>query len=399
MGEKSFKHSILFVDDEENNLTVFRTAFRRFYNIFTAISAKDGLEIMRKNEIHLLITDQRMPEMTGIEFLEKVIPEFPLVIRMVLTGFSDVEAIIQAINKGRVYKYITKPWNTDELKLTMDKALEAYDLKIENLKLVEDLKQANLNLERKVEERTREVVSQRDELKYLNATKDKFFSILAHDLKNPFSAIMSITGTLADNYQELDDEDKIYSVQRVKKSVDQVYELLENLLIWARSQTGRIGFEKQSFDLSAVVGSVSEILALHAEKKRITINSEVMKNTMVSGDKNMVTTILRNLMNNAIKFTPENGQVRIFTRSNNKIHSNGFLDVIIQDTGIGLSQEDINKLFKIEVSHKTIGNSKEKGTGLGLIICKEFVGHHGGEISVESQPGQGSSFIFSIPAV
>lgn len=396
MGNKPIKHTVLFVDDEQNNLTVFRTAFRRYYNIYTAISAKEGLEILRQHQVHLLITDQRMPKMTGIEFLEKVIPEFPNIIRMVLTGFSDVEAIIQAINKGQVYRYITKPWNTDELKLTIDNALETYDLKIENIRLVDDLKQANLILEQKVEERTQEVVLQRDELQTLNATKDKFFSILAHDLKNPFTAIISITKSLSDNYNDLDEEDKHYSVTRVNKSVNHLYELLENLLIWARSQTGKISFDKEKLDLASIVNTVNAVLLVNAEKKKISLQSEIIEDTVISGDRNMITTVLRNLVNNAIKFTPENGTVKVFVNGA-KESQNGFIEVIVQDTGIGLSEKDIQKLFRIEVSHKTIGNSKEKGTGLGLIICKEFVEHHGGKIWVESKLGEGSAFKFTVP--
>jgi serine phosphatase RsbU (regulator of sigma subunit) len=155
---------ILYIDDEEDNLMVFYAAFRRDYKIHLATSGQKGLEIMKKHDIHLVITDQRMPEMTGTEFLEKIIEHFPDCIRMVLTGFSDVEAIIQAINKGRVYRYITKPWNRDDFKITIDRALEAYDLKIQNKNLIEDLKEANRNLEQKVMERTKKIEQQKREI-------------------------------------------------------------------------------------------------------------------------------------------------------------------------------------------------------------------------------------------
>lgn len=150
-------YPILYIDDEKDNLTVFQSAFRRDYQVHLATSGKEGLQIMKKEDIHLVITDQRMPEMTGIEFLEKILPDYPDCIRMVLTGFSDVEAIIQAINKGRVYRYITKPWNRNELKITIDRALETYSLRQQNKNLIEDLKEANQTLEQKVIERTREI--------------------------------------------------------------------------------------------------------------------------------------------------------------------------------------------------------------------------------------------------
>jgi serine phosphatase RsbU (regulator of sigma subunit) len=156
--------SILYVDDEEDNLTVFKSTFRREYTIHLAKSGAEGMEILKNNEIQLIITDQRMPGMTGIQFLESIIPDHPDCIRMILTGFSDVEAIIEAINKGRVYRYITKPWNKDELRQTINKAFENYDLREKNRNLIEELKKSNEQLERKVIERTQKIEAQKNEI-------------------------------------------------------------------------------------------------------------------------------------------------------------------------------------------------------------------------------------------
>jgi phosphoserine phosphatase RsbU/P len=163
------KYRILYVDDEVDNLIIFKAAFRRYYDVHTASSAREGMDILKTHDIQVLITDQRMPEITGVEFLENVISDYPETVRMILTGFSDVEAIIQAINKGRVYQYITKPWDTDELKITIDNALESYRLKNENRKLIQDLKEVNqrledyaMDLEKKVEERTAEIKHQKE---------------------------------------------------------------------------------------------------------------------------------------------------------------------------------------------------------------------------------------------
>ena len=155
---------ILYIDDEEDNLTVFYSAFRRNYKVHLASSGQEGLEILGNHHIQLVIADQRMPKMTGIEFLEKIINTHPECIRMVLTGYTDVEDIIQAINKGRVYRYITKPWNKDDLKITIDQALETFDLKQQNRKLFTDLEEANQTLEKKVIERTKQIEFQRREI-------------------------------------------------------------------------------------------------------------------------------------------------------------------------------------------------------------------------------------------
>ncbi|MCB2220429.1 MAG: response regulator [Bacteroidetes bacterium] len=139
MEKKDF--NILYVDDEEQNLFSFKATFRREYNVYTAISGKEGMEIMHNNDIHLIITDQRMPEMTGIQFLEKILPVYPDPIRMILTGFSDVEAIIEAINTGRVFRYITKPWDERELRMTIENARQIYNLQSRNKSLVSQLQQ------------------------------------------------------------------------------------------------------------------------------------------------------------------------------------------------------------------------------------------------------------------
>ncbi|MFY0625448.1 MAG: response regulator [Reichenbachiella sp.] len=170
------KYTILYVDDEESNLRIFRMAFKREYNVLTAMGGNEAIEILRENDIQCLITDQKMPEMTGTELLERVLPEFPDVIRMILTGFADIEAIVKAVNKCGIYKYITKPWDKGEMKLTIDKALEAYDLKSDKMNLIRELEKANSGLEEKVNLRTKELAevnkSLMDGIKYAMTIQD-----------------------------------------------------------------------------------------------------------------------------------------------------------------------------------------------------------------------------------
>lgn len=151
------QYTLLYVDDEESNLRIFRMAFKRHYNVLTASGGDEAIQMLRENDIQCLITDQKMPEMTGTELLEKVLPEFPDVIRMILTGFADIEAIVKAVNKCGIYKYITKPWDKGEMKLTIDKALETYELKSDKVKLIKELEIINNTLEQKVEKRTKEL--------------------------------------------------------------------------------------------------------------------------------------------------------------------------------------------------------------------------------------------------
>ena len=160
------KPEILYIDDEEDNLFVFKAAFRRFYKVYTAKSGEEGLEILKEKDVSLVITDQRMPRMTGVQFLQNL-PENKDLIRMILTGYSDMESIIEAINTGKVYRYIVKPWDKEELKITMDNAIEAFRLRRSNKILVQELKEANEYLEQKVLDRTLEVQLQKVEIEKL----------------------------------------------------------------------------------------------------------------------------------------------------------------------------------------------------------------------------------------
>ncbi|MFB0924876.1 MAG: response regulator [Vicingaceae bacterium] len=141
------KINVLYVDDEVGNLTAFKAAFRRDFNIFIVESAEEGIKVLDQNEIEIILTDQRMPETTGIEFLQSIMEKYPEAMRIMVTGFSDIEAVIDAINKGKVYKYITKPWDNDSLKITINQAYEVYQLRKENKQLTQSLLQSNKQLE------------------------------------------------------------------------------------------------------------------------------------------------------------------------------------------------------------------------------------------------------------
>ncbi len=236
---------------------------------------------------------------------------------------------------------------------------------------------------------------QRDKLEHLNAMKDKFFTIIAHDMKNPFASLLSITQSLSEAFNDISKEEFQFYLKRVFKSTELLHELLDNLLQWANSQTGRIDYTPVQFNLSEVVNKNIQLLNIFSEKKEIDIISNVSDAIEVFGDKNMITTVIRNLVNNSIKFTPEGGSVRIEANKLDK-------DIVVEvhDTGIGISEEDQDKLFRIDVKTKSIGpEDKPSGTGVGLILCKEFVERNGGKIWVESEPGKGSCFKFSLKFV
>ncbi|MFC2086252.1 ATP-binding protein [Bacteroidota bacterium] len=233
---------------------------------------------------------------------------------------------------------------------------------------------------------------QRNELENSNATKDKFFSILAHDLKNPFSSLYSLSKLAMDTYKSSSDDDKLMMLKQIHESAEHIYNLLENLLTWSRTQRGRIDFTPVVFNLAKLIEINVNLHRIPAEKKGIKLTENVGDEIPAYGDREMINTVIRNLINNAVKFTSEGGNINIEVNNKKK-----YFEIMVEDEGVGISEEDQKKLFRIDVKYKTFGTSGEKGTGLGLILCKEFVEKNNGKISVESKLKEGSKFIFTVP--
>lgn len=392
--EENTKPKILYVDDEENNLLVFKSSFRRYYDIYVATSGAGGMEILKEHDIAVIITDQRMPGMTGVEFL-KQLPSNLLAIRMVLTGFTDVAAIIDAINSGKVYRYITKPWDKDELKVTIDNALEALNLRKNNQALIQELKETNEQLEQKVVARTAElekvlaaINEQKHELEELNATKDKFFSIVAHDLRTPVSSLAGFSAMLSKYGDQMSSEEISKFSKDLHKSVKNALSLVENLLTWARTQMDKMEHSPKAVGINALVEEAIAQLENSAKDKEISLTKEFTAEQQVFADENHLRLILRNMITNAIKFTPEGGSITVATSQPGK----GKAVLRVEDTGVGMNEEKLAKLFKIGDANSTSGTAGEKGTGLGLVLCKEFVEKNGGEIRVSSAEGKGTTF-------
>ena len=256
----------------------------------------------------------------------------------------------------------------------------------------DELGNALIEMRNRLKQSTEEITKQRDDLKELNAAKDRFFSIIAHDLKNPFSVLLSVTEILIESYKDLSDEEKNLSIRRINKSANQLFNLLENLLQWSMSQTGRINYVPEKMDMGIAVASNVSLLKMNAESKNVKLTSEIKEETYVYADVDMIRTVVRNLLSNAIKFNKTGGNIEVISKK-----KNGFLEVSVIDSGIGLNKEDLGKLFRIDVKNKSIGTSREKGTGLGLILSKEYIEKNGGEIWVNSELGKGSKFTFTLP--
>jgi signal transduction histidine kinase len=240
-----------------------------------------------------------------------------------------------------------------------------------------------------------QIINQKNaELASVNAQKDKFFSIIAHDLKSPFNSILGFSELLKDEARDLDIESIVEYAGIIHASARHTFGLLENLLEWARMQQDSIPFKPQKILFSSIVNKEFEGLKNSANQKNIEIIKNIDQNLIITADENMVSTVLRNLVSNAIKFTPKGGEVKVEARD--EVEKSQVV-ISVSDTGIGMDAETIEKLFKIETSFTTRGTENEKETGLGLLLCKEFVLKHNGKIWVESEIGKGSIFSFTIP--
>lgn len=236
------------------------------------------------------------------------------------------------------------------------------------------------------------IIQQNTELQELNATKDKFFSIISHDLKGPLNSLSSFSGLLINYFDSLSKEEIQTLAKDLDKSLKNLFALLENLLEWSRSQTGAIEFKPEEFNLSELLQENIDLLSAQARVKEITLHSTNSQVITVLAHKNSVTTVIRNLISNAIKFTPPGGTITLSATKNNEEAL-----VSIADTGVGMSKEVIDKIFRIDAKHSTKGTADEKGTGLGLVLCKDFVEKNKGSIGVQSEEGKGSTFYFTLP--
>lgn len=250
----------------------------------------------------------------------------------------------------------------------------------------------NQELEQKVETRTKKIKEYTKKLEEANSTKDKFFSIIAHDLKNPFNTLIGYADVLKSDFREYGQDEIYQHLNTIYNTSVNGYNLLENLLKWSQSQTNKIRFEPKKVNLYDLVNSCIEDSENQSQFKDIELMNDVSKNYHIIADKNLLRTVLRNLINNAIKFTERNGMIVI---SFDKNEQSTILK--IKDTGVGMTDEEIRDLFEIDKVKSKPGTDRERGSGLGLILCKEFVEMHGGKIWVESKPGVGSEFMFSIP--
>ncbi len=261
---------------------------------------------------------------------------------------------------------------------------------IEELQVTKDLTEQNAS---EMIELNSKLSESEEHLRELNVSKDRFFSIISHDLRGPFQGLLAYSEILSNDTENLSIDEINDFANAINQSAHSVFKLLENLLHWSRIQRGVIEYFPQDIPFKLVVDSNIDLYTTRVEQKKVKLISDIPNDLCVLGDVNMLNTVIRNLLSNAVKFTTAGDEIGITANTTD----NGEILISVYDTGVGMSQDVIEKLFKIDHHHSTPGTDEEQGSGLGLILCKDLVEKNKGEISVESEEGKGTTFTFSIP--
>jgi two-component system, sensor histidine kinase and response regulator len=360
MEEKT--NIILVVDDTEQNLSVLgNILMENGYEVVPATSGKDALESITELPPDLILLDIMMPEMDGYEVCKilKDDPKTNEIPVIFLTAKIETEDIVKAFKLGAV-DYITKPFRKEELLARVKTHLEL---------------RRSLQAEQE-----------------LVRMKDKLLSIIGHDLRGPIGTFMMMLETVTDEANRFSVEKIMEYLNQMKSVSKSTFQLLENLLTWARSQRKLIEYHPRDLNIAKVVEQGVKVLGETAKNKSITLSSDVDPEFTAFFDENTISTVIRNLISNSLKFTDHGGSIKVGAKKD----ADCFI-MTIADTGIGMSENNLKKLFKQDQIFTKLGTNGEKGSGLGLLLCKDFVEGNDGKIWVESEQGKGTSFFFTLP--
>lgn len=363
--------SVLIVDDNSQNLQVLADILRnKNYKVATAKSGIKALHFINKRKPDLVLLDIMMPEIDGFEVCRRLkenkeTADIPIIFISALTSTEDK---LKGFKTGGV-DYITKPFQKEEVL-------------------------ARVNAHLKLKKTQKALIKANEKLKTAVNTKDKLFSIIGHNLRGPIGSLSSALEMMSEDPDCLSKKERISFFKSLHISVDSAYNLLENLLKWSSSQLGTIAFNPVKIDLRILININIELFSSIAKDKDIYLHSEVEKSDLIYADEDMLMIIIQNLISNALKFTTKSGEVKV-----SSAHKEDFIEISVQDTGIGINEKNQKKLFRLDEHFTTYGTHNEKGSGMGLLLCREFVEKHNGHIWIKSEPGKGSVFTFSMPCL
>ncbi len=372
---EALKYSILYVDDEEINLRVFKATFEDEFQVYTAINGEVGLQIFKENKIDLIITDQRMPEMSGVEFLKKIIDLNPEPNRILLTGFSDFEALSSAVNEGKIYQYINKPWDESELKPVIYQALEAYYIKKENQMLTKALREKNDLLEREINQKNEVMTQLRHSEQELRTAKEKaeesdrlktsFLNNMSHEIRTPLNGIVGFAELLCDDDLEVNERRSYYSY--IERNSRDLTEIISKVVLLSQLESGMEKLMLEIADGRKIMAEVFNEFAQLYASPQLRFQFQFLLSddeTKLVVDKCKIREIAFQLMENACKFT-ERGMITLkLARADDKLR------ITVTDTGIGIPDEHKNVIF--ERFRKLEGESSKLYRGNAAWACQSL---------------------------
>ena len=364
------EYKILIVDDVTSNVLLLKVLLtNEKFNVITANSGKKALELVENDRPDLVLLDVMMPEMNGFEVAQilKQKPEtseIPIIFLTALNGTTDVVKGFQVGGND----FISKPFNKEELIIRITHQISLVAAK-------------------------RIILAQTEELQKTIIGRDKLYSVIAHDLRSPVGSIKMVLNMLILNLPSSKIGEEMYELLTMaNQTTEDVFSLLDNLLKWTKSQIGRMKVVYQDFDVVEVVQGVIEIFSMVAAAKKISIKLETPEKLIVHGDIDMVKTVVRNLLSNAIKFSNPKSEILVVVADKEE-----FSVLSVKDYGCGIDLEGQKKLLHTDTHFSTFGTNNEEGSGLGLLLCKDFAQKNSGDLWFESEKGKGSTFSFSIP--
>ncbi len=382
------RHTLLVVDDEPDVVQSVHDLLRLDYRVLGATRAPDGLRLMEEEEVHIVMSDQRMPGMSGVEFLSRIRRQHPLAVRLIFTGYADLRAIIDAINQGHVYRYITKPWDPDELQATIRQAADHYDLVAERVRLVKELQEKNQALEQA-----------NRELSAANELKSAFMQVASHELRTPLTILIGLSDlALRTPGVEGPVQDWLQRIRQAGLRLQGLVDQMLKLLLRGRFEQA---LDRRPTDLKrlleAAAGDVRPFVELRCQELQLDLDGDLGHLALEGGK---IRDSIDHLLLNAVKFTANGGRITLAARR----HASGHAEVRVSDTGIGIEPACLPHVFdpfftSFNVSRHSSGHYEycRQGLGLGLSVVKLFVEMHGGTVEVVSAPGQGTTFIVTLP--
>jgi signal transduction histidine kinase len=383
------RHTLLIVDDEVDVLESLRHQFHRAYRVLTAASGGQAVALLNESQVHLILSDQRMPGMQGDAFLSQARKLQPDAIRMLFTGYADIQAVINAVNEGHIFRYILKPWDTVELEGIIRQAAEQYDLLAERKRLIAELQEANAQL-----------LYANEELARAGQLKTAFIEVASHEFNTPITLVLGLTELLKLGNSNRDDDEREI-LHQITVSGRQLSRLVTNMLTLLRAEDFRRTLQRSPLDLVELIRGVVEQVHpfVHARQLHLQLSLAGDLGTFEL-DADKISAALVNLLTNAIKFTPDQGHIELSAWRS----SDDEASICVMDRGVGLEPQALKHLFQpfftqFDPSRHSSGDFgfNKRGLGLGLSIAKQFVEMHGGQISAESVPEGGTRILVRLP--